>query len=1054
MGYPTAHVQQRYVLRVEVMPPAGKSIGESKFAMGMDCRKGVQGENLQSFRELINMVVSEDGTLETRDPCRKMNGALSSLAQGIIVNGGLYYTIARKGDTVTHTGTVATFVSTLYFDPPENVGTTWTLVAYKVFQNRVVAWIRHTFPGTTITTRLYQHVWDSLVDNPTYIADPAGTWDWGPAGFPVNAYGSGVGSSGQWTNFSPVIEPAAEKMWASRIDRNISFSGISRPRIWNSSSATTIEKLGAMYYFTVPTSATAFTTYAIPETYSDFSDYQKFAGYVLEKLNADGSWTKITESLTAPTSGQYQLISTTRTWSTKTIAAIYANGLTVDTLIRFRVLMTPEVVIVSGATVSPGSETYRGDGSTVQWPSTVPFAAFSSYSVLVNSVIKPITTYYTVTNSSGIARVDFNSFSQVTDGRLTQGILTAGSGYTSLPAIALFGGTGGSGSITATSLKALSSTTVAAGGAGYTNGDILTLVGDTGTAAQLTATVAAGIVTAVTPFLTGALTTVAGNPHATTGGTGAGCTLNVLYGINAVSITSQGWVTAPTANVTGGGGAGGALTLILAAPVGITSIPYAASIDGDFGRLSVYYNGLKKTETTDYVLSNNAGNTTVTPTTGLAVGTTLNARLVVPLDTLIQFTAPTLALSAGTITYEQVNQTSPIVAISSLAASSSYYVAAAANGVTNFKPTSAAWTGLERYQLHIVGTVTTDGSGNISATTLFKYGNQALTAWYNARHQLNLDYWAGVNEGGFINSGTHDNSGNNVTSMVAVKNRMAIFYQQSTQLWQVDPVPTNCAFIDRYAFGSRYDGVNFYSRPLIYTQKGFRAFDLEGLNFQSLSDVNIGEPIQQIGKLSVRCATFWPWRGSYIAACTLTGSALYAASAGLPKSSILYQSSIPCFIYLSFSKESGISAWSLFTVAGLTAVDTMIASDGKVYCLQGKDIWYFDNEVAAFTDGETGQLQPQGSAAWHLVPLGGASKSVRLLHVDMIKQGKCQINTSMMPWNATNETQGPTMLQSTNGAARVPLRSTGRAAGIHLLTTDPAGVSVQSVAIEYIPLGR
>jgi hypothetical protein len=1035
------------------MPPASKAIGESKFSQGMDCRPGVQGENLQTFRELVNMVVAEDGSLETRDPCRKMNGAISPLAQGIVINDGLYYTIARKGDTITHTGAVASFVNTLYFDPPENVGTTWTLVCYEVFQNKVVAWIRHTFPGLTITTRLYQHTWDLLVDNPTYIADPSGLWDWGPAGFPINAYGSGTGSSGQWTDYSPVIEPAAEKMWASRVDRNVGFSGISRARIWNSSSAATIEKLGAMYYFTVPNAS--LTTYAIPETYADFSDYQKFAGYVLERLNADGSWTKITESFSAPTSGQYQLISTTRAWSTKTIAAIYANGLTVDSLIRFRVLMTPEVVIASGSIITPGSETYRGDGATVQWPSTVPFAAFSAYEVRVNSVTKPITTYYAVTNASGIARVDFRDFSQVTDGQLTQNVLTPGSGYTSFPAIALVGGTGGGGaSAVVTSLKAVSAT-VAVGGAGYTNGDTLTITGDTGTATTFTATVAAGVVTAVTVLAPGAKTVIAANPHATTGGTGAGCTLNVSFGVNAVTVTpGSGYVTAPTTNFSGGAGAGAALTLTLASPVGLTSVPYAAAIDGDFGHLSVYFNGAKKTETTDYVLSNNAGNTTVTPTTALAVGTQLNARLVVPVDTLIQFVAATLALSAGTITYEQVSQTSPAIFISSLAVSSTYYVAATANGVVSYKLTSAPWTGLERYQLHIVGTVTTDSGGSISATTVFKYGNQELTAWYNARHQLNLDYWAGVNEGGFINSGTHDNSGSNVTGMVAVKNRMAIFYQQSTQLWQVDPVPTNCAFIDRYAFGSRYDGVNFYSRPLIYTQKGFRAFDLEGLNFQSLSDVNIGEPIQQLGKLSVRCATFWPWRGSYIAACTLTGSALYAANAGLPKSSVLYQASIPCFVYLSFSKESGISAWSIFTVAGLTAVDTMIPTDGKVYCLQGKDIWYFDNEIAAFTDGETGQLQPSGSAAWHLVPLGGAAKSVRLLHVDMIKQGKCQINTSMMPWNASNETPGPTMLQSTNGAARVPLRSTGRAAGVHLLTTDPAGVTVQSVTIEYIPLGR
>lgn len=78
------------------MPTSGKSIGESKFSQGMDCRPGVQGESLKSFRELVNMVVAEDGTLETRDPCRKMAGNFSSFAQGLIGN----YTIAQRGDVV------------------------------------------------------------------------------------------------------------------------------------------------------------------------------------------------------------------------------------------------------------------------------------------------------------------------------------------------------------------------------------------------------------------------------------------------------------------------------------------------------------------------------------------------------------------------------------------------------------------------------------------------------------------------------------------------------------------------------------------------------------------------------------------------------------------------------------------------------------------------------------------------------------------------------------------------------------------------------------------
>lgn len=1039
------------------MPPRAKSISEDKFALGMDCRPGVENDSLQTFRELHNVVVSEDGNLQTRSPCRKMNGALSPLAQGLIENGGQMFTLARRGDAVTHTGAVANFVQTLYFDPPENVLSTWRLAAYEVFQNHVIAYIRHDFPGQVITTRLYQHVWDLLVDQPTYVADPSAPWDWGPAGYPINAYGRGTGSSGAWQDFQPIMEPAAEKLWVNRVDRNVGFGGIGRSRVWNSQSATTIEKLGMMYYFTVPNTG-AVTQYAIPEIFADFSDYQKFAAYVLERLNADGSWTKIPETFGTLGNGQWQLTSGTRFWSSQAIAVITAQGLLVDALIRIRILLTPEVDIVTGGTMTPASETYRGDGASVQWPTTVPFAAFSSYQVRVNGSVKATPDYWTATNNKGLARVDFRDFAQVTDGRLFAGAITPGTGYTTFPAIGLVGGTGGTGaSALVTSLKAVSAVP-AVNGAGYTLGDTLTLVGGTGTPAQFTVTgVLAGGVTAVVPLgiAPGVYTVIPANPAATTGGTGVGCTLTVQYGVGTVSVTpGQGYVTAPTTNITGGGGGGAGLFLNLPSPVGQTSIPYTAATDGDFGRLTVYFNGARQIEGSTYSLVNNAGLTTVLPSTGLAVGTQLNARLVVPLDILIEFIAPQVVLAAGSIRYEQALQISPVVLLSSLQPDSTYYVGAGANGVQEFKLTTDPWTGLERYQLHIVGTVTTDSGGNIQSTTLFQYGGDALTPWYVARHQLNLDYWAGENEGGFINSGTHDNSGSNVTGMVAVKNRLAIFYEQSTQLWQVDPTPINCAFIDRYAFGSRYDGVNFYNRPLVYTQKGFRAFDLQGLNFQSLEDVNIGEPIQQLGQFVVQAACFWPWRGSYLAACTVSGTRAYAEFAGLPPSSIFWQDSFSCFAYLTFSKESGISAWSILTVEGLTQLDTMLADDSRVYLLQGHDIWYFDDDLHAFTDGETGQLQPSGSAAWHLVPLGGTDKSVRMLHCDVIKQGRCQLNTSTMPWNAQRETPGPIVPAISVGRLRVPLRCTGRAAALRLLTNDPGGMTLQSLSIEYMPLGR
>jgi len=78
---------------------------------------------------------------------------------------------------------------------------------------------------------------------------------------------------------------------------------------------------------------------------------------------------------------------------------------------------------------------------------------------------------------------------------------------------------------------------VAAGGAGYVVGDVLTLSGGTfTTAAQVTVlTAPAGVVATVSITRPGRYTVAPGNPVATTGGTGAGCTITATITTGAVT---------------------------------------------------------------------------------------------------------------------------------------------------------------------------------------------------------------------------------------------------------------------------------------------------------------------------------------------------------------------------------------------------------------------------------------------------------------------------------------------------------------------------------------
>jgi hypothetical protein len=139
-----------------------------------------------------------------------------------------------------------------------------------------------------------------------------------------------------------------------------------------------------------------------------------------------------------------------------------------------------------------------------------------------------------------------------------------GSGYTSVPSVAITAPTTAGGvQATASANMFVFTVTVASGGTGYTVGDILSLVGGTGAAGQVTvATVSGGVITGITNGPSNGLySALPTTPAATTGGTGSGATINITgYGVSNFTITAagSGYIEQPTVTFSGGGGSGAA----------------------------------------------------------------------------------------------------------------------------------------------------------------------------------------------------------------------------------------------------------------------------------------------------------------------------------------------------------------------------------------------------------------------------------------------------------------------------------------------------------------
>jgi hypothetical protein len=150
--------------------------------------------------------------------------------------------------------------------------------------------------------------------------------------------------------------------------------------------------------------------------------------------------------------------------------------------------------------------------------------------------------------------------------------VTAGTGYTSVPALNIPAPTSGVQALASASLITSGTPTVGAGGAGYVIGDTMTL--SNGVVVKV-ATVSSGAVATFVAQGTsgtalGSITSGAtpANPVAqiSSSGSGTGATVNLAWVLGPATIINPGagYVSAPTPTITGGGGSGGSYAASIA----------------------------------------------------------------------------------------------------------------------------------------------------------------------------------------------------------------------------------------------------------------------------------------------------------------------------------------------------------------------------------------------------------------------------------------------------------------------------------------------------------
>ena len=164
--------------------------------------------------------------------------------------------------------------------------------------------------------------------------------------------------------------------------------------------------------------------------------------------------------------------------------------------------------------------------------------------------------------------------------------------------------------------------------------------------------------------------------------------------------------------------------------------------------------------------------------------------------------------------------------------------------------------------------------------------------------------------------------------LFAIKNDLVVFFEDSAQIWQVDPDPKNHKLISTVPIGTpfAYSHAGMGSDIFFLSQNGFRSVAVQAFS-TNLMDNDIGSPIdalvQQDLKRPLEPKMVY-WRGTGQLLCFMGDYA---------------------YVY-SYSRSSKISAWSVWTFPFV--VDAVAEQEAKLYLRSGADLYVFDPD--SYTD--------------------------------------------------------------------------------------------------------
>lgn len=307
-------------------------------------------------------------------------------------------------------------------------------------------------------------------------------------------------------------------------------------------------------------------------------------------------------------------------------------------------------------------------------------------------------------------------------------------------------------------------------------------------------------------------------------------------------------------------------------------------------------------------------------------------------------------------------------------------------------------------------------------------------------YQLNL---AGADDAGELPTASQQGSdGGYVTALSAMKDRLMVCYKGGTQMWSVAGLPADHALL---GFGPAGTGDQVYAEPrpvgqsvVLGMSRGMMSLNLTGSNLDSMRDINLGEPIEQLGFPQQQDAAFWPETGQYVTAVVMPDASRQ-------------------FLVFDYSQEQKINAWGRWIVASLPAVErfSMVPKGKKLYFRAGGYLYSFDLAATDYIDAhDDTALAYESSVKLHFNHLEAPWRMKQAIALEWVMSGVVTVAIRWNPDLPDEETGEIVYTGMTGGRASVPVSVWGHGLAPVIRSRDRAGHEIEEIGMWFIVRGR